>query len=109
VALISSRRFTAGSSTTPNPTPAPAIFLGPNEALVHFDPWFAGTIIFWWLFWVPVILFWSLAAAYLSFPGNSKPESNVLRRLIVVVLLSAVLGVIFSSPWLYALAKASDR
>jgi hypothetical protein len=108
VALVSSRRFASGPSTTPNPAPWPFL-LGPNEVLVYIEPWFAGTILFWWLFWVPAILLWSLATAYLGSPINSKPASNVLRRLIIVVSLSALLGVIFASPWLYALAKVSAR
>ena len=45
VALNAPLEEPADPSTTPNPSKAPWYFLGLQEMLVYFDPWFAGVVL----------------------------------------------------------------
>jgi hypothetical protein len=46
----------AGMRRSPNPEKAPWYFLGPADWLVYYDPWFAGTQIFFVAFGVALLM-----------------------------------------------------
>jgi quinol-cytochrome oxidoreductase complex cytochrome b subunit len=62
----------ASSVKTPNPSKAPWYFLGLQEMLVYFDPWYAGVVL------PSLVVFGLMAMPYLDF--NKKREWVLFDR-----------------------------
>jgi hypothetical protein len=84
----------ASSVKTPNPSKAPAHFLGPAEWLVHRDPWFAGVFGAIFYPWCAVYVGTIAAAAAL------KPAS-LSRRPALLFVVALVIGTALATPWMY--------
>jgi hypothetical protein len=85
---------------SPNPAMAPGAFLDPNSAMVFVDPWFAGTIGYWWWLCLSVVVAASVmvfAIRRTTAPTDAAPS----LKLTTVYLLSLLLGALFASPWIY--------
>ena len=72
----------ANPSMTPNPSKAPWYFLGLQELLVYFDPWFAGVVL------PSIIVFGLMAIPYIDVnPKGSGYYCFKDRRLAIVTFL----------------------
>lgn len=94
---------------TPNPSQAPAAYLGPAEVLVYADPFFAGTIL-WWLIFCAAFLggYTIVSTAIVRF--RSAGVTPLVFRPSVLLLGSLLLGAFFVvAPWLFALCRLAMR
>jgi hypothetical protein len=94
-----------GSSKAPNPAKAPTWMLDPVDALVYVDPWFAGTVIFWiipGLFILVGLVLWAASVLVFRRDATSSPRCLSVAKLL---LTSAAVGLFLAIPWLYALSR----
>jgi hypothetical protein len=85
------------SIKTPNPSYAPAHFIGPIEAVVYVNPYWAALGRLWF---VPG---WIAAAAALAWTALRTPGPAP----VAAVSLSA--GLLLAAPWIYAIAHLLAR
>jgi hypothetical protein len=64
----------ASSVKTPNPSKAPWYFLGLQEMLVYFDPWYAGVVL------PSLVIFGLMAMPYLDFNKNGNGYYSISER-----------------------------
>lgn len=64
----------ASSVKTPNPSKAPWYFLGLQEMLVYFDPWYAGVVL------PSIVLFGLMAIPYLDFNRKGSGYFTINER-----------------------------
>ena len=64
----------ASSVKTPNPSKAPWYFLGLQEMLVYFDPWYAGVVL------PSLVVFGLMAMPYLDFNKNGNGYYSIEER-----------------------------
>ena len=64
----------ASSVKTPNPSKAPWYFLGLQEMLVYFDPWYAGVVL------PSLVIFGLMAMPYLDFNKSGNGYYSIANR-----------------------------
>jgi hypothetical protein len=64
----------ASSVKTPNPSKAPWYFLGLQEMLVYFDPWYAGVVL------PSLVIFGLMAMPYLDFNKRGNGYYSIVER-----------------------------
>jgi hypothetical protein len=64
----------ASSVKTPNPSKAPWYFLGLQEMLVYFDPWYAGVVL------PSLVIFGLMAMPYLDFNNKGNGYYSIAER-----------------------------
>jgi hypothetical protein len=82
---------------SPNPSYAPAHFIGPIEAVVYVNPYWAAL---GWLWFVPGLVAAGATFTWLALrtPGPAP---------VTAVSISA--GLLLAAPWIYAIAKLIGR
>ena len=93
------------ASATPNPAKVPAQMLGPADLLVAVDPWFAGTLVFWIVPWLLVIVGFTILATAIVQPTHSKDQFLRIRRPSTLLAISLVLGIVLALPWIYGVIR----
>jgi hypothetical protein len=71
--------------------------------LVAADPWFAGTVLFWFLFGAALWLLLLFAAIFL--PVKRVRARIVMRPLLSWGLIALLVGLLFAAPWFYGLSR----
>ncbi|MFN9367980.1 MAG: hypothetical protein ACK6CT_04305 [Planctomycetia bacterium] len=74
IALPAPLEEPASSVKTPNPSKAPWYFLGLQEMLVYFDPWYAGVVL------PSLVLFGLMAMPYLDFNKKGNGYYSIAER-----------------------------
>lgn len=92
---------------TPNPSSSPGL-LGPLEILAFADPWFAGTIAFWLIPWLMVLVLFAIAAAA-AVNGDRQQQVSWWRRPAALIAFSFFLGQLFACPWYYGVYQLAAR
>jgi hypothetical protein len=92
----------ANPTKTPNPSKAPWYFLGLQEMLVYFDPWFAGvvlpTLIIVGLMAIPFIDVNTRSTGYYSFRERRFAILVYLFGFLILWVALIILGVFFRGP-----------
>ncbi len=92
----------ANPTKTPNPSKAPWYFLGLQESLVYFDPWFAGVVlpslIIVGLMAIPYIDVNPRGQGYFTFRERRFAISVYLFGFLVLWVSLVILGVFFRGP-----------
>jgi Cytochrome b(C-terminal)/b6/petD len=92
----------ANPAKTPNPSKAPWYFLGLQEMLVYFDPWFAGvvlpTLIIVGLMAIPFVDVNTRGTGYYSFRERRFGILVYLFGFLVLWVALIILGVFFRGP-----------
>src|SRR5215510_15819670 len=92
----------ANPTKTPNPSKAPWYFLGLQDTLVYFDPWFAGvvvpTLIIVGLMAIPFIDVNTRSTGYYSFRERRFAILVYLFGFLVLWVALIILGVFFRGP-----------
>jgi hypothetical protein len=92
----------ANPTKTPNPSKAPWYFLGLQETLVYFDPWYAGvvlpTLIIIGLMAIPYIDVNPRGQGYYTFRERAFAISVFLFGFLVLWVALIILGVFFRGP-----------
>jgi hypothetical protein len=92
----------ANPTKTPNPSKAPWYFLGLQEMLVYFDPWFAGvvvpTLVIIGLMAIPFVDVNPRGAGYYSFRERRFGIFVYLFGFLVLWVALIILGVFFRGP-----------
>ena len=92
----------ANPTKTPNPSKAPWYFLGLQESLVYFDPWFAGVVlpslIIVGLMAIPFIDVNPKGQGYYSFRDRRFAISVYLFGFLILWVALIILGVFFRGP-----------
>ena len=92
----------ANPTKTPNPSKAPWYFLGLQEMLVYFDPWFAGvvlpTLIIVGLMAIPFIDVNTRSTGYYTFRERRFAILVYLFGFLVLWVALIILGVFFRGP-----------
>ncbi len=86
---------------TPNPAKATEYMPGPVDYLVGADPWFAGTILFWLVPWIALLVSYAIGSGFLLQPA--REATSRWRRFERLLAIGFALGVIFALPWFYGL------
>ncbi len=79
--------------------------LGPADLLVAVDPWFAGTLVFWIVPWLLVIVGFTILATAIVQPTHSKDHFLRIRRPSTLLAISLVLGIVLALPWIYGVIR----
>jgi hypothetical protein len=74
IALPAPLEEPASSVKTPNPSKAPWYFLGLQEMLVYFDPWYAGVVL------PSLVIFGLMAMPYLDFNKKGNGYYSIAER-----------------------------
>jgi len=85
---------------TPNPSKAPVYLLGPADLLVAVDPWYAGTLLFWLVPWLGVLLGLAIVATIAAEPHALDMPMGWLRRRSTWLAIALAAGALFASPWI---------
>jgi hypothetical protein len=92
----------ANPTKTPNPSKAPWYFLGLQETLVYFDPWFAGvvvpTLVIVGLMAIPFIDVNTRSTGYYTFRERRFAILVYLFGFLVLWVALIILGVFFRGP-----------
>src|SRR4051812_12286838 len=95
----------ANPTKTPNPSKAPWYFLGLQEILVYFDPWFAGVIlpalIIVGLMIIPYIDINPKGNGYYCFRDRSFAISTFLFGFLVMWIVLIIMGTFIRGPGWY--------
>lgn len=95
----------ANPSQTPNPAKAPWYFLGLQEMLVYFDPWFAGvvlpTLIIVGLMLIPYLDINPKGSGYYTFRERWFAISTFLFGFLILWISLIIIGVLFRGPGWY--------
>ena len=86
----------ASSVKTPNPSKAPWYFLGLQEMLVYFDPWYAGVVL------PSLVIFGLMAMPYLDFNKKGNGYYSIEERKFAYLTYQFgffVLWITLSSSW----------
>ena len=85
---------------TPNPASPPPSWLSSLELLAYADPWFAGTIFFWLILWLPILFVYLVVSVAVLRPPGADSVSP-FRRPLPLLTFSLFLGTVFAVPWFY--------
>ena len=95
------------TSRIPNPTKTPGM-PGLGEILVYAEPWFAGTMTYWFVLGGAAGMFLIVRALSRPLP-DSPSAAKLLRSISMWTLCAATMGLVFAAPWIYGLYLLMNR
>lgn len=93
----------------PSPAKMPVYLLGPFDVVVYTDPWFAGTIRFWFAPWLGLVVLCGILGMIFVEPRRQGAPRPATGRSGTWLLAGLILGLVLAGPWVYGVFRLLSR